>query len=80
MSGRGVEMRIVDDEDRPLPALGDGEICVRGDVVMNGYRRNPGATAKALRGGWLHTGDIGRFDSGGKLRVLDRRHEGGTNI
>jgi acyl-CoA synthetase (AMP-forming)/AMP-acid ligase II len=80
----GVEVRIVDDEDRPLPTLEDGEICVRGDVIMKGYWRNPEATATALRGGWLHTGDIGRFDSGGRLRVLDRRHDtiisGGTNI
>ena len=80
----GVEVRIVDRNGGDLPPGEDGEICVRGDVVMKGYWRNPDATAKALRGGWLHTGDIGRFDSGGRLRVLDRRHDtiisGGTNI
>ena len=80
----GVEVRLVDEEDRDVPPGGDGEICVRGDVVMKGYWRNPEATAKALKGGWLHTGDIGHFDSGGRLRVLDRRHDtiisGGTNI
>jgi acyl-CoA synthetase (AMP-forming)/AMP-acid ligase II len=80
----GVQVRVVDDSDRPLPPGTDGEICVRGDVVMRGYWRNPPATEAALRGGWLHTGDIGRFDSGGRLRVLDRRHDtiisGGTNI
>ena len=51
---------------------------------MKGYWRNPEATARALRGGWLRTGDIGRFDTGGRLRVLDRRFDtiisGGTNI
>lgn len=80
----GVEVRIVDEQDRDVPPGEDGEICVRGDVVMSGYWRNPDATAKALRGGWLHTGDIGHFDEVGRLRVLDRRHDtiisGGTNI
>jgi acyl-CoA synthetase (AMP-forming)/AMP-acid ligase II len=80
----GVEVRLVDEDDLDVPHGGDGEICVRGDVVMKGYWRNPDATAKALRSGWLHTGDIGHFDSGGRLRVLDRRHDtiisGGTNI
>jgi acyl-CoA synthetase (AMP-forming)/AMP-acid ligase II len=80
----GVEVRIVDDNDQPVPAGADGEICVRGDVVMKGYWRNQLATQSTLRGGWLHTGDIGHFDSGGRLRVLDRRDDtiisGGTNI
>jgi acyl-CoA synthetase (AMP-forming)/AMP-acid ligase II len=51
---------------------------------MKGYWGNPAATEAALKGGWLHTGDVGHFDSGGRLRVLDRRHDtiisGGTNI
>ncbi|MBO6716583.1 MAG: AMP-binding protein [Rhizobiaceae bacterium] len=80
----GVEVRILDENDNEVPAGEDGEICVRGEVVMKGYWRNPEATAKALRGGWLHTGDIGRFDAGGRLRVLDRRHDtiisGASNI
>lgn len=80
----GVEVRIVDEEGRSVADGENGEICVRGDVVMKGYWRNPEATAKAIRGGWLHTGDIGHFDAGGRLRVLDRRHDtiisGGTNI
>lgn len=80
----GVEVRIVDEDDRSVPRGTDGEICVRGDVVMKGYWRNPAASAAALKGGWLHTGDIGHFDSGGRLRVLARRHDtiisGGTNI
>lgn len=80
----GVEVRIVGEDDCDVPPGSDGEICVRGDVVMKGYWRNPKATEAALRGGWLRTGDIGHFDSGGRLRVLDRRHDtiisGGTNI
>jgi acyl-CoA synthetase (AMP-forming)/AMP-acid ligase II len=80
----GVEVRIVDGQDVEVALGQDGEICVRGDVVMGGYWRNAGATAAALRQGWLHTGDIGRFDSAGRLRVLDRRDDtiisGGTNI
>jgi len=80
----GVEVRIVDENDMPVAPGSDGEICVRGDVVMKGYWENPAATQAALRGGWLHTGDIGHFDAGGRLRVLDRRHDtiisGGTNI
>lgn len=80
----GVEVRLVDENDNPVPDGEDGEICVRGDIVMAGYWKNEKATASALRGGWLHTGDIGHFDSGGRLRVLDRRHDtiisGGTNI
>jgi long-chain acyl-CoA synthetase len=69
----GVEVRIV-----------DGEICVRGDVVMRGYWRDPEATARSLRSGWLHTGDVGRFDERGRLHLLDRKGDtiisGGTNI
>ena len=62
----------------------DGEICVRGDVVMRGYWRDPEATARSLRSGWLHTGDVGRFDERGRLHLLDRKGDtiisGGTNI
>jgi len=80
----GVEVRLVDENDMPVAPGADGEICVRGDVVMKGYWGNPAATEAALKGGWLHTGDVGHFDSGGRLRVLDRRHDtiisGGTNI
>ncbi|MEO3386686.1 AMP-binding protein [Mesorhizobium sp. CAU 1741] len=80
----GVEVRIIDEADNDVQDGEDGEICVRGDVVMKGYWRNPEATASALRGGWLRTGDIGRFDPAGRLRILDRRYDtiisGGTNI
>lgn len=80
----GVEVRIRDEDGRDVPEGVEGEVCVRGDVVMAGYWRNPEGTAKALAGGWLRTGDMGLFDRSGRLRILDRRHDtiisGGTNI
>ena len=80
----GVEVRVVDEHDRPVPHGDEGEVCVRGDVVMRGYWRNEEATAHTLRSGWLHTGDVGRFDRSGRLVLLDRRHDtivsGGTNV
>jgi long-chain acyl-CoA synthetase len=67
------EVRIVDEADREV-ALGEvGEIVTRGDNVMKGYWNRPELTAKALRGGWLHTGDLGRVDEGGYIHVVDRR-------
>ncbi len=64
-----VEVRVVDDDDRQLPAGEIGEVVVRGDVVMPGYWNEPDATAEALRGGWLHTGDVGSFDHDGYLTL-----------
>ena len=79
-----VEVRVVDEEDRRLPVGESGEIIVRGDVVIPGYWENPEATASALKDGWLHTGDVGRFDEDGFLTLLDRAKDmiisGGTNI
>ena len=61
-----------------------GEIVCRGEVVMAGYWRNPEATAETLRGGWLHTGDVGSFDADGYLTLMDRSKDmiisGGSNI
>ncbi|MSU70737.1 MAG: long-chain fatty acid--CoA ligase [Opitutus sp.] len=79
-----VEVRVADAQDRALPAGEPGEILVRGDTVMQGYWRNPAATAESLRGGWLHTGDIGVFDAAGYLTLKDRSKDfiisGGSNI
>ena len=79
-----VEVRVCDPEDRDVPVGEVGEILVRGDVVMTGYWRNPEATAATLRGGWLHTGDMGAFDADGFLTLKDRSKDmiisGGSNI
>ncbi len=79
-----VEVRVVDADDRPLPPGEVGEIVCRGEVVMAGYWRNPEATAETLRGGWLHTGDVGSFDEDGYLTLMDRSKDmiisGGSNI
>jgi acyl-CoA synthetase (AMP-forming)/AMP-acid ligase II len=80
----GVEVAIFDADDRPLPAGEVGEIVCRGDVVMRGYWKNPTATEDTLRGGWLHTGDIGFLAPNGLLTLRDRSKDliisGGSNI
>jgi long-chain acyl-CoA synthetase len=68
----GVEVRIEGADGTSLPAGQDGEITVRGPVVMTGYWNAPEATAQTLRGGWLHTGDVGHLDEEGWLYVVDR--------
>lgn len=78
-----VEVRLLDENGDEVPDGEEGEICVRGDVVMRGYLNDDSANAKALRNGWLHTGDMGQF-KGGYLYLLSRMNEviisGGTNI
>ncbi|RJR30699.1 MAG: long-chain fatty acid--CoA ligase [Desulfobacteraceae bacterium] len=78
------EVRIVDEEDRDLAAGREGEIIVRGPTVFKGYYNNPEETARTLRGGWLHTGDVGRYDDAGYLYMVDRIKDmiktGGINV
>lgn len=79
-----VEVRIAGEGDRPLPPGELGEILVRGDSVMLGYWNDSEASAAALRGGWLHTGDMGVLDEDGYLTLKDRSKDviisGGANI
>jgi long-chain acyl-CoA synthetase len=79
-----LDVMVADGDDRPLPAGEVGEVLCRGDVVMPGYWQNPEATAHTLRGGWLHTGDVGAFDAEGYLTLKDRSKDvvisGGSNI
>jgi long-chain acyl-CoA synthetase len=80
----GVDVKVADAQDRALPTGKTGEILCRGDVVMPGYWNNPDANAQSLRGGWLHTGDVGVFDADGYLTLKDRSKDliisGGSNI
>ena len=79
-----VELRVADGDDRDLPVGEAGEVLVRGSSVMPGYWNNPAATAETLRGGWLHTGDVGALDADGFLTLKDRSKDmiisGGSNI
>src|SRR5215470_11829787 len=79
-----VDVMVADDDDRALPPGETGEILCRGDSVMAGYWRDEDATARTLRGGWLHTGDVGAFDADGYLTLKDRSKDvvisGGSNI
>ncbi len=80
----GCEIRVVDDRDQPVPAGARGEVVIRGHNVMKGYYNRPAETAEALRGGWLHTGDIGVLDEDGFLSIVDRKKDlilrGGMNV
>lgn len=78
------QVRVVDDNGTTLPAGELGEVLVQGPTVMAGYYRDPQATARAVRAGWLHTGDIGYLDDEGDLWLVQRRSDvvssGGENV
>jgi fatty-acyl-CoA synthase len=80
----GCEAKILDDQDRVVPAGQAGEICVRAPHVMAEYWRRPEQTAETLKNGWLHTGDIARADERGYMFILDRKKDmivtGGFNV
>jgi acyl-CoA synthetase (AMP-forming)/AMP-acid ligase II len=80
----GIDVQIVDAADRILPPGEVGEIVVRGPSVMTGYLNQPHASKETLRGGWLHTGDLGRMTPDGWLYLLDRSKDmiisGGSNV
>jgi acyl-CoA synthetase (AMP-forming)/AMP-acid ligase II len=79
-----VEVGVVDAEDRFLPPGEVGEIVCRGPQLMHGYWNRPEETARALRGGWLHTGDLGSMDEDGFFYIVDRKNDmlisGGFNV
>jgi long-chain acyl-CoA synthetase len=71
----GVDVRCVDDEDRPVAVGERGEVVLRGPNIMKGYLNRPEATAEAMRHGWFHTGDIGILDAEGYLSIVDRKKD-----
>jgi len=80
----GVELRIVDETDRPVGTGESGEVVVRGPNISVGYLKRDADMATAFRGGWFHTGDIGRVDEDGYLYLVDRKKDmivtGGENV
>lgn len=80
----GVELQIVNEQGQPVPVGEVGEVIARGSNVMKGYYNLPEETAAAIRDGWLHTGDMGRFDEDGYVYIVERKKDliirGGFNI
>ena len=79
-----VKVALLDDEGDEVAEGMPGELCVRGPLVMKGYWNKPEETAEALRGGWLHTGDVARRDRQGFSTIVDRKKDmivsGGFNV
>lgn len=79
-----VETRVVDDNDQPLPVGEVGEVVHRSPHLITEYYKDPDKTADAFRGGWFHSGDLGRFDEDGYLYIIDRKKDmiktGGENV
>jgi len=80
----GVEVAILDDAGNEVPMETVGEVCAKGPGIMSGYYHLPEATRDTLKGGWLHTGDMGYMDPDGYLYVTDRKKDlvirGGFNV
>jgi fatty-acyl-CoA synthase len=79
-----VHLALLDQEGNPVQQGQPGEICVRGPLIMKGYKDMPEETAAAFAGGWLHTGDVGKLDDEGFLYIVDRTKDmivtGGFNV
>lgn len=71
----GVEVRVVDNDDNDVPVGHVGEVIARGPNIMQGYWKRPEVNREVLRGGWMHTGDLGAFDEEGFLYILDRKKD-----
>jgi long-chain acyl-CoA synthetase len=81
---KGMDMRIFDNDDKEVPQGQEGEIVIKGPMVMKGYWNMPDATKEVIKDGWLHTGDIGYVDKDGYFYITDRKKDiiikGGENI